>query len=60
MELTEEMLIKICKEMKEKADKYPRQPEPLILSPREYAEMKKRGWVTNGCIDWKKVAKDIK
>lgn len=60
MELTEEMLIKACREMKEKADKYPRQPEPIILHPKQYAEMRKHGWIVNGKIDYKKISEDIK
>jgi hypothetical protein len=60
MELTEEMLIKACQEMKDKADKYPLQPEPLILHPNKYKEWKKRGWIKGGRIDWKRMAESMK
>jgi hypothetical protein len=58
MELNERMFIETCREMEEQSKKFYKRPTTLILHPRQYAEMKKRGWIVDGMVDWVKVAED--
>jgi hypothetical protein len=58
--LTKEKLIAASKKIEEDS-RHLNPHQPLILHPQQYAEAKRRGWITQeGHLDWAKIVEDMK